>query len=116
MNMLKNLTRLTVVGLSLLAGEALFGASLQALPYGQGTYGSCQYGSCSISVSSSGTVSMTATPTAGGVNSTLNDDVEVETHSSTGYTLTLSDSDTNTDLVNGGNTLATSSGTQASPI
>jgi hypothetical protein len=40
----------------------------------------------------------------------------VSTDATTGYTLTFLDSDTNTSLVSGGNSIAASSGTPASPI
>src|SRR5687768_17022574 len=92
------------------------GGMVRALPYSSGKYGACQYGSCDIILTSSGTVNLTVTPTTAGVYSTMSDDVEVETHSSTGYTLTMNDSDTNTNLVSGGNTISRTSGTQGSPV
>lgn len=86
-----------------------------ALPYGSGTYGSCQYSSCGISVSTGGTVNLSVTPTSSGVYTTTNDTITVITGSSTGYTLSFKDNDTNTNLENGSEVVATHSGTQASP-
>jgi hypothetical protein len=88
--------------------------AIQALPYGAGTYGSCQYQSCSISVLSSGTVALNATPTVSGVYTFASDNVTVDTAASTGYTLTLKDSDTTTSLQNGADTITATSGTPAS--
>lgn len=116
MHLLPKLGLLIVIGLSLLVAEPLLGGNSSALPYGSGTYGSCQYDTCSLSLSTSGTVSVSATPTVSGVYSTQSDSVLVGTHASTGYTLTMKDSDTSTDLVSGGDTVARSAGTQASPI
>jgi hypothetical protein len=103
-------------GVPLFFLEIAVGATLSALPYGSGTYGTCTYDTCAISVLSSGTVNLAVTPTSSGVNTTAKDDVTVSTDASTGYTLTFLDSDTDTTLVNGGNSIAASSGTQAGPI
>lgn len=89
--------------------------SLWALPYGAGSYGTCQYNTCSIEVTTNGTVNFTMTPTVAGVYSTKSDDVTVSTNSSTGYTLSLGDSDTTTSLTSGANNITASSGSQASP-
>lgn len=86
-----------------------------ALPYGAGTYGTCQYSTCSISLTSSGNVTLNLTPTSGGVYTIQPNQLTVDTGSSTGYTLTLIDSDTNTSLVDGAKTISASSGTPASP-
>lgn len=69
----------------------------------------------SISVSTSTTVSVSLTPTSGGVVSSNSDSVSVSTNDTLGYTLTLADSDTNTNLVSGSNNIAAHGGTQASP-
>ena len=68
-----------------------------------------------ITLASSGTVNISLTPTASGSMSSSDDTVEVATNNATGYTLTLANGDGNTNLVNGGNTIAADSGTQASP-
>lgn len=68
-----------------------------------------------ISITTSTTVTVNLTPTAGGVVSSSSDTVTVNTNNATGYNLTLADSDTNTNLVSGGNNIAAHSGTFASP-
>lgn len=107
------------LGLLLLSAISAIGFVLspraEALPYGAGTYGTCQYSTCSISLTSAGNVSLTLTPTVGGVYSIQPSEMTVTTRSSTGYTLTLIDSDTNTNLVDGANTIPASSATPASP-
>lgn len=68
-----------------------------------------------ISISTSGTVAIGVTPTSSGAATSNEDTVTVSTNNAAGYNLTLSDSDTNTNLVNGGNTIAAHAGTWASP-
>jgi len=86
-----------------------------AINYGSGTYGACQYGSCSITISSSGSVAVNVTPTGSGSCTIQRDVVSVGTSNSSGYTLTMKDSSTNTALLNGASSIAAGSGTQASP-
>jgi hypothetical protein len=93
-----------------------FAESLSALPYGAGTYGTCQYSTCGITITTSGTVSLGVVPTSGGVYTVASDSVTVGTSSSTGYQLTINDTDTDTNLVNGANTIPTSSGTLLAPV
>lgn len=68
-----------------------------------------------ISISTSSTVTISLTPTSGGVVSSSSDTVTVNTNNATGYAMTLADADTNTNLVSGGNTIAAHAGTFASP-
>lgn len=68
-----------------------------------------------ISMTTSATVPIALTPTSGGVVSSASDTVTVATNNSTGYNLTLADGDTNTNLVNGANTLGAHAGTFATP-
>ena len=68
-----------------------------------------------ISVSSNGTLTLSVTPATGGSQTTDDDTVSVTTNSSSGYTLTLADTDATTTLVNGGDSISAHSGTQASP-
>lgn len=68
-----------------------------------------------ISMTTSSTVPIALTPTASGVVSSASDTVTVATNNSTGYNLSLADSDTNTNLVNGANNVAAHNGTFASP-
>lgn len=69
----------------------------------------------SISVTTTATVSLSLTPTAGGVVSSASDTVTVNTNNATGYMLTLADGDANVNLSSGGNLIGAHSGTQASP-
>ena len=68
-----------------------------------------------ISMTTSGTVTLNITPDANGQSSSSSDSVSVSTNNSGGYTLTLADSDATTTLVNGGNTLTAHAGTQGTP-
>ncbi len=66
-----------------------------------------------ISVTTSGTVNLNVTPVSGGAQTSASDTVTVATNNATGYTLTLANSDTTLTLVNGANTIAAHTGTQA---
>jgi hypothetical protein len=68
-----------------------------------------------ISISTSTTVTLNLTPTAGGVVSSSSDTVTVSTNKTNGYNLTLADADATTSLVSGGNTITAHSGTFAAP-
>ena len=67
-------------------------------------------------LSSSGTVSIDATPTAGGVQTIASDTVTVSTNNTAGYTLQIAETGASSALVSGGNSIAATSGTQASPV
>ncbi len=84
--------------------------------YGSGSYNSCVYGSaCSITLVSSGNVSLNITPAAGGKCTIQSDTASVMTDDTNGYTLTLADNSTNTGLINGSSSISAGSGTLASP-
>ncbi|RWZ78632.1 MAG: hypothetical protein EOT05_02675 [Candidatus Microsaccharimonas sossegonensis] len=85
--------------------------------YGSGSYGSCTYNSCGITFSADAAVSLNVTPAAGLTQcSVASATVQVQTDSSTGYTLSMTDTDTDTTLNDGGSgSIATTSGTSASP-
>ena len=68
-----------------------------------------------ISVTTASPVSIGLTPTAGGVVSSSSDTVTVNTNNAAGYNLTLADTDANTSLVSGGNSITAHAGTQATP-
>ncbi len=69
-----------------------------------------------ITISTATPIAISLTPSfAGGVVSSASDTVTVSTNNALGYTLTLADADTNTNLVNGANNIAAHTGTQASP-
>ena len=64
----------------------------------------------------SGSVAINATPSAGGVQTIANDVVTVSTNDSAGYTLKLGETTASSALVAGGNSIVASSGTLASPV
>jgi hypothetical protein len=65
---------------------------------------------------SSGTVAVNATPTAGGVQTINNDVVTVSTNDAAGYTLKINETGAGGTLVSGGNSIPASAGTFASPV
>lgn len=89
--------------------------SSEALTFGSGTYGTCAYNSCGITLTASGAVPLSITPTAGGVVTIASDTITVETGASTGYNLQLESAAATTTLISGSNTIAASSGTFAAP-
>jgi hypothetical protein len=67
-------------------------------------------------LSSNGTVNINAIPTGSGVQTIGSDTVTVSTNDSAGYTLKLGETGASATLTSGSNTIAASSGTQASPV
>lgn len=88
-----------------------------ATNYGEGGYGSCTYNeTCTISLATSGTVTLPATINPSGVVTIDKDIVTVTTNSGGGYTLRLeSVSGTSSQLVNGGDVIPAISATAGSP-
>lgn len=85
--------------------------------YGSGSYGTCTYGTCSITLTTSGSISANVTPAAGATRCTVSSDsVTATTDSTTGYVVTLSDTDTTNTLVGTSATIPATSGTPASPV
>ena len=68
-----------------------------------------------ISVSTSTTVAIALTPTAGGVVSSNSDAVAVSTNNALGYILQLADSDATVNLVNGASNITPSAASFATP-
>ena len=102
--------------LMLIVTWVFFSHPAAGIAYGSGTYGSCTYDVCGISLSSSGSISASVTPAAGSTRCTVNNDiVTVTTHASTGYTVTLKNTDTSGTLNGTGSTIAAHTGTSASP-
>jgi hypothetical protein len=64
----------------------------------------------------SGTVSLAATPTGAGVQTTSNDNVTVSTNNTAGYTLAIAETNASSALVSGANTIPATSGTFAAPV
>ncbi len=58
---------------------------------------------------------LNVSPVSGGAQTSAVDEIAIYTNNVSGYTLTLANSDTNTSLVSGGNTITAHTGTQASP-
>lgn len=84
--------------------------------YSDGTYSACTYNACGITVSSNGTLNINVTPGASTTCTTQSDSVAVTTDSSTGYTLSLNDGATSSNLLgSGANHVSVSSSTQSSP-
>jgi hypothetical protein len=67
-------------------------------------------------LTTSGTVNADVLPTGSGAQTIASDTVTVSTNDSSGYALTLADTDATTTLVSGGNSIAASTGTQTTPI
>lgn len=108
-NHLTPLTSLTLL-VALLATPAVAGAATTS------TTVNSAIGSVISVFTSSGTVNVNVTPTGSGAQTIASDTLTVSTNDALGYTLQISDSDTNTTLVSGGNNVPASSGTQASPV
>lgn len=68
-----------------------------------------------ISITTSGTVTLNVVPTGAGALSSDSDTVTVATNNASGYALTLANTDADTDLEDGSNEIQADSGTQASP-
>jgi len=85
--------------------------------YSSGSYGTCTYNSCGITLGADASVAANVTPAAGTTTCSVGKgEIQVTTQSSTGYTLTMTDSDTDTSLKNGTTgTISATSGTAASP-
>lgn len=106
----------TALTCMLMAATLLFsGIAWADNNYGAGTYGACQYGSCSLTLSSSGSVSLDIVPTASGVCTVQSDSVSVLTDNSNGYSLTIGGAAASSALTNGTSTIAAAPGTFAVP-
>lgn len=68
-----------------------------------------------ISMTSSGTVTLNVLPVSGGAQTSASDTVSVSTNHAAGYNLSLANNDANTALVNGAATLTAHTGTFAAP-
>ncbi len=68
-----------------------------------------------ISLTTAGPVTLNVTPVAGGSQTSASDTVSVSTNNSTGYNLTIENSDANTGLVNGSDEIDAHAGNFASP-
>lgn len=64
-----------------------------------------------ISITTSGTVTLNITPVSGGAQTSASDTVTVNTNNAAGYNLAVKDSDATLTLTSGGNTIAASANT-----
>jgi len=83
--------------------------------YGSGSFGDCDYGTCTITLTDTGTPTLTVVPTPAGVCSVQSDTVSVLTDSTTGYSLTMTTSTTNNAMQGASTSLASSTGTPSVP-
>lgn len=109
---------LGLVGLFSVLAIVLVPTYVYGVTYGEGSYGACQYQTCSISLSSSGNVSVDVTPAGSTTKCSVKfDNVSVTTGSSTGYSVSLSDGNSS-NLMTGpvSSTISPVSGTDVSPV
>lgn len=113
-------TKLLLLAAALLLSLITFGVLLHpaaAITYGAGSYGTCSYGTCSITLTTSGSIAANVTPAAGATRCSVSKDtVTATTDSSTGYTVTLTDTDTTNTLAGTSSNIIASTGTPASPV
>ncbi|HUD81218.1 MAG TPA: hypothetical protein VMR08_01130 [Patescibacteria group bacterium] len=108
---------LAIAGLLFVSINPLVAAYYSSGAYSSSSYGSCTYGdTCSITIGSSGPISLNVTPTPAASCTINSDTVSVLTDDANGYILTLSDGNTDTSLVNGSASISATSGTFDSPI
>jgi hypothetical protein len=110
----RSVSILSFSGIAALAGLILMPAIAGAAT--ANTSISSQIGAVISLFTTSGTVNVNVTPTGGGAQTIASDTVTVSTNASGGYTLQIANGDTNTPLTSGGNNIAASAGTQASPV
>lgn len=68
-----------------------------------------------ITITTSGTVDINIIPTSSGAMSSASDTVTVDTNDEDGFTMTLANNDTDTDLENGADVIPAHTGTQGTP-
>lgn len=99
-----------------LAAAIFYVPYVSAQNYGSGNYGSCTYNGCGITITSDGTVSLNVTPGGSTTCTVQSETVGVNTQSTTGYTVTLSDTDADNSMAgSNGGTITAANGTYASP-
>jgi hypothetical protein len=112
---LKNLSLITrCMIFASLFGAAVFSSAAVSALTASSTISS-QISSVISLLTTSGTVNVDVTPTAGGAQTIASDTVTVSTSDTAGYTLTIAETNASTDLVSGSDTIPHSSGSQASP-
>ena len=106
---------LALLAINFLAAPGVFANTTDSTTYGSGNYSNCDYGSCTITLASSGAVSLNVTPSPSTACTVQYDPVTVTTDSTTGYTLNVTTSTTATAMTSGANSIASSTASQASP-
>jgi hypothetical protein len=114
MNIHKRYEKSAVMAASFVLATVAF-VPLSSVALTQNTTITSEIGSVISLLTTGGTVSLDSTPTAAGVQTTASDTVTVSTNASGGYNLQLASSSASTDLSSGSDTIAATSGTQASP-
>jgi hypothetical protein len=106
------LAAVPVFAIALVAVVSSLNASALTTP----TTVSSAIGSIITLLTSSGTVTLDSTPTAGGVQTIASDTVTVSTNDAAGYTLKLNETAAASALVSGGNSIPATAGTFGTPI
>lgn len=104
----------TLVSVSFLQ-TASYADTTDSSVYGSGSFGDCDYGTCTITLTDTGVPTLTVIPTPTGACSVQSDTVSVLTDSTTGYSLTMTTSTTNSAMQGTSTNLATASGTAGAP-
>lgn len=110
------LKRSITVRLGILSSLMLMAMPMAASALTANTTVSSVIGSSISLLSTSGTVNVNVTPTAGGAQTTAADTVTVSTNDTAGYTLKMSSSSATTSLVSGSNNVTATTGTAAAPV
>jgi len=110
---IKKLTALSTVPVLAIAFVAVL-SSVQA--NAATTSVNSSIGSIMSLFTTSGTVAINATPSAGGVQTIASDTITVSTNGASGYTLQLAETTATSALVSGGNSIPASAGTFGTPV
>ena len=105
-----------ITGLILLATTLAVGSTAVVSALTASTTISSSISSVISLLTTNGTVNVNVVPTGSGAQTIASDTVTVSTNDSSGYALTLADTDATTTLVSGSNTVPASSGTQTTPV
>jgi hypothetical protein len=110
------LKKLKVAGVFLAAAVLAIGTTAAVSALTASTTISSNISSVITLLTTNGTVNVNVTPTGAGAQTIASDTVTVSTNDASGYTLQLADTDSTVTMASGGNTIATSSGTQTTPV
>jgi hypothetical protein len=110
------LKHIRITGLILLATILAVGSTAVVSALTASTTISSSISSVISLLTTNGTVNVNVVPTGSGAQTIASDTVTVSTNDSSGYALTLADTDATTTLVSGSNTIPASSGSQTTPV